>query len=174
MKKHILSLCRKRSPGLPSFSSSSQHLSVLSRPGTNALQSSAPAQYLNTVNTLNHTAPVNTTYITHIDSLSLFHGVLFCHTLIFIWFIVFFLFSVVASSACFGTTVDLFGVGDCVWTWRWVWGKQLPFPPEYLAPSAERVKKDQKRPKPAKPRKEATGKVRERTNNRLLVMFQLY
>ncbi|XP_072535148.1 INO80 complex subunit E isoform X1 [Salminus brasiliensis] len=34
----------------------------------------------------------------------------------------------------------------------------LPFPPDYLAPSAERVKKE-KKPKPSKQRKEPAGKV---------------
>lgn len=37
-------------------------------------------------------------------------------------------------------------------------GGQLPFPPDYLAPSAERVKKERK-PKPPKQRKESAGKV---------------
>lgn len=39
-------------------------------------------------------------------------------------------------------------------------GEQLPFPPEYLAPSAERVKKERKT-KLAKQRKDGSGKVRE-------------
>lgn len=39
-------------------------------------------------------------------------------------------------------------------------GEQLPFPPEYLAPSAERVKKERKT-KLAKHRKDGSGKVRE-------------
>ncbi|KTF88807.1 hypothetical protein cypCar_00012700 [Cyprinus carpio] len=74
---------RRRSPGVPPVpSSSSPHLSLLSRSGGVPLQSSAPAQYLNT----------------------------------------------------------------------------LPFPPEYLAPSAERVKKERKT-KLAKHRKDGSGKV---------------
>ncbi len=36
-------------------------------------------------------------------------------------------------------------------------GEQLPFPPEYLAPSAERVKKERK----TKLAKDGSGKVRE-------------
>jgi len=39
-------------------------------------------------------------------------------------------------------------------------GEQLPFPPEYLAPSAERVKTERKT-KLAKHRKDGSGKVRE-------------
>lgn len=39
-------------------------------------------------------------------------------------------------------------------------GEQLHFPPEYLAPSAERVKKERKT-KLAKQRKDGSGKVRE-------------
>ncbi|XP_058259125.1 INO80 complex subunit E isoform X1 [Hemibagrus wyckioides] len=74
---------KRRSPGGPSLaSSSSPQPSLLSRPGANALQASAPAQYLNA----------------------------------------------------------------------------LPFPPDYLAPSAERVRKERK-PKPPKQRKESAGKV---------------
>lgn len=37
---------------------------------------------------------------------------------------------------------------------------QMPFPPEYLAPPAERLKKE-KKPKTPKNKKETTGKVRE-------------
>lgn len=37
---------------------------------------------------------------------------------------------------------------------------QMPFPPEYLAPPAERMKKERKTKTP-KNKKEATGKVRE-------------
>ncbi|XP_051720991.1 INO80 complex subunit E isoform X1 [Ctenopharyngodon idella] len=74
---------KRRSPGVPPVpSASSPHLSLLSRSGAVPLQSSAPAQYLNT----------------------------------------------------------------------------LPFPPEYLAPSAERVKKERKT-KLAKQRKDGSGKV---------------
>ncbi|XP_046702181.1 INO80 complex subunit E isoform X1 [Silurus meridionalis] len=74
---------KRRSPAGPSLaSSSSPQLSLLSRPGANALQASAPAQYLNA----------------------------------------------------------------------------LPFPPDYLAPSAERMRKERK-PKPPKQRKESAGKV---------------
>lgn len=40
------------------------------------------------------------------------------------------------------------------------WVEQLPFPPEYLAPSAERVKKERKT-KLAKHKKDGSGKVRE-------------
>lgn len=50
---------------------------------------------------------------------------------------------------------------DCVC----VCGEQLPFPPDYLAPSAERVRKERK-PKPPKQRKESAGKVRARDNER--------
>uniref|UniRef100_A0A8C2KQV9 INO80 complex subunit E n=1 Tax=Cyprinus carpio TaxID=7962 RepID=A0A8C2KQV9_CYPCA len=79
----LICFCRRRSPGVPPVpSSSSPHLSFLSRSGAVPLQSSAPAQYLNT----------------------------------------------------------------------------LPFPPEYLAPSAERVKKERKT-KLAKHRKDGSGKV---------------
>lgn len=74
---------KRRSPGVPPIPSSpSPHLSLLSRSGAVPLQSSAPAQYLNT----------------------------------------------------------------------------LPFPPEYLAPSAERVKKERKT-KLAKHKKDGSGKV---------------
>ncbi|XP_076847258.1 INO80 complex subunit E isoform X2 [Brachyhypopomus gauderio] len=74
---------RRRSPGiLPLPSSSSPHLSLLSRSGASSLQASTPSQYLNT----------------------------------------------------------------------------LPFPPDYLAPSAERVKKERKA-KPTKQKKEPAGKV---------------
>lgn len=37
---------------------------------------------------------------------------------------------------------------------------QMPFPPEYLAPPAERMKKEKKTKTP-KNKKETTGKVRE-------------
>ncbi|XP_060726685.1 INO80 complex subunit E [Tachysurus vachellii] len=75
---------KRRSPGGPSLaSSSSPQPALLSRPGANALQASAPSQYLNAT---------------------------------------------------------------------------LPFPPDYLAPSAERVRKERK-PKPPKQRKESAGKV---------------
>lgn len=46
-----------------------------------------------------------------------------------------------------------------------IWGLrvcigQMPFPPEYLAPPAERMKKEKKTKTP-KNKKETTGKVRE-------------
>ncbi|ROL48176.1 INO80 complex subunit E [Anabarilius grahami] len=75
---------KRRSPGVPPVpSASSPHLSLLSRSGAVPLQSSAPAQYLNT----------------------------------------------------------------------------LPFPPEYLAPSAERVKKERKTKLAKQQRKDGSGKV---------------
>ncbi|XP_052003243.1 INO80 complex subunit E-like isoform X2 [Xyrauchen texanus] len=73
---------KRRSPGVPPISSSSPHLSLLSHSCAVPLQSSAPAQYINT----------------------------------------------------------------------------LPFPPEYLAPSAERVKRERKT-KLEKHRKDCSGKV---------------
>ncbi len=54
-----------------------------------------------------------------------------------------------------GMTVTLWWPCVCV-----ILGEQLPFPPEYLAPSAERVKKERKT-KLAKHRKDGSGKVRE-------------
>jgi len=52
---------------------------------------------------------------------------------------------------------DLFFGAVCVCV---IVGEQLPFPPEYLAPSAERVKTERKT-KLAKHRKDGSGKVRE-------------
>lgn len=43
---------------------------------------------------------------------------------------------------------------------------QMPFPPEYLAPPAERMKKERKTKTP-KNKKETTGKVRGRAENKI-------
>lgn len=43
---------------------------------------------------------------------------------------------------------------------------QMPFPPEYLAPPAERMKKERKTKTP-KSKKETTGKVREYEGNKI-------
>lgn len=44
---------------------------------------------------------------------------------------------------------------------------QMPFPPEYLAPPAERMKKEKKTKTP-KNKKETAGKVREEKGNKML------
>lgn len=53
---------------------------------------------------------------------------------------------------CVRVVIWLFGACVCV--------GQMPFPPEYLAPPAERMKKERKTKTP-KNKKETTGKVRE-------------
>lgn len=46
---------------------------------------------------------------------------------------------------------------------------QMPFPPEYLAPPAERMKKERKT-KTTKNKKETTGKVRERKRGNEIIL----
>ena len=48
--------------------------------------------------------------------------------------------------------------------WACVCVGQMPFPPEYLAPPAERMKKERKTKAP-KNKREPTGKVREEIRN---------
>lgn len=68
-------------------------------------------------------------------------------------------------NVCMHVRVVILQSGACVCV------GQMPFPPEYLAPQAERMKKERKTKTP-KNKKETTGKVREEEGkgdvNRLL------
>lgn len=184
---------RRSSPGACLPSSSSPHLSLLSRPGVNPLQSSGSGPYLNTVSfhlpfsypsaasnsniaaiILSSSANIIPVLIWHylcnliwlfcpfihtfVLSLSLFFCLILkmaSLSLHFSFFCVCFLcVSVLPLPVCMCVCVVIlqFGAFVCI--------GQMPFPPEYLAPPAERMKKERKTKTP-KNKKETTGKVRE-------------
>uniref|UniRef100_A0A4W6C5U4 INO80 complex subunit E n=1 Tax=Lates calcarifer TaxID=8187 RepID=A0A4W6C5U4_LATCA len=184
---------RRSSPGACLPSSSSPHLSLLSRPGVNPLQSSGSGPYLNTVSFCLHflhfSAASNSNIAAIVISSSaniipvlIWHYLynLFCHFIhkCFISSFVLCLTSVTASLSlhcsffcvcflCFSASVFLVNsLCLCACVFVWSFGKtgacvcvgQMPFPPEYLAPPAERMKKERKTKAP-KNKKETTGKV---------------